>query len=267
MLNKMKFKTLFLILIVFCLFLFSGCSQEDCSLKDTDYKKYSFDDSVGECVLSESIEKNKPDNGVIEKGENYCNAPKDVPKAHPTLGCTGKIGDYIEKQCNEKTKACEYAQNEKVISQKKVIDFKNSDLIIQADINLNTPFVLNTSDKNKVSVVLSLFKTIESPTILVKDIVIKSFSIKNSAGTVYAEYDFNKPLKNIGDKLNKIELSLAQTNTYEKKEKLDLVLVVSYSKDYFDKDGVLTKNEPKSAETLRNSLGTWTIINPKFDPK
>ena len=45
--------------------------------------------------------------------------------------------------------------------------------------------------------------------------------------------------------------------------KLKLKVVVSYIKDTYDREGVVIKSEPK-LETLTNTLGVWTIINPNF---
>lgn len=258
----MRLKNFIIIFLFFFFFIISGCSKIDCSEKDTTYQKFTLDEQSGECV-PHNIQKNVCGNRVAEEGENFCNCPKDVP----TNDCQGKIGDYLIKKCNEDTKTCGLYQNEKVILVNKELDFKNSDMTIVGDISLNNPFILNSDDKNKVKIKLTLFKYSTVPTIVIRDIILETFSIENNVNTKFGSYEFNNIIfKKIGDKSPIFEIGLFDTDKYISKENLRFNLVVSYVKDTYNNQGDIILSEPKK-EILVSSIGQWNIINPKFPVK
>ncbi len=256
----------FLFLLILVIFI-SGCgtSEEDCKKLDTTYKKYYLDEESGEC-LYKTLKKDICGNGVIEEGETYCNCPKDVDKSNPKLGCDGVLGDYLEKTCNKETKKCEYFQNNKVVLETKVLEFKNSDIIIEGEFKLNRPFIINSADNNVLSVKLSLFNILESSNKKITNIKVKSISIINGKNILFGNFDFNKNLNNIGDELPEAKIKLNDISSYKSRENLKIKLVISYIKTYIGSNGEITKTENK-VETLSQSLGYWEIINPNFEPE
>lgn len=254
-----KKKLFFLFLISF--FLISGCgSHEDCSLKDSTYVKYSWNDDIGKCI-AKKIQKNLPNNGIIEEGETYCNAPKDVPKDHPEFGCSGTLGKYLEKKCvNDE---CVLTQNKLVKDITKELEFKNSDLILKGKFKLKTPFILNTQDNNKVSVSLSFFNEV-SPVKKVSNLKIKKLMILNSASEILIEHPFEKILPKIESSTKTVNLPLAETTAYDKRESLKVQLVISYFLTIYDSKGEVLKGPDEIKTTLTSSIGYWNIINPDF---
>lgn len=258
----MKFKSLFFTLIISIMFIFAGCSSDvDCSSQDTDYIKYTYDKESKLCVVSEQKQKDVCGNGIIEDGETYCSCAKDVQKSHPTLGCQGTLGTYLEKSCNI-DEQCVLTQNSKVVEQIKSLEFKNSDVIISGRFKLNTPFIQNSEDSNVVEVSLELFK-FPSTSSKISSVVVNEITMENSGGLLYASQDLNKPLSAVGSSIDKIYLDLADISKYQSKESLKIKVIISYTKDYLDSKGQITKSEDKK-ETLVASLGTWEIINPNF---
>ena len=262
-------KIITILLLILTLIFLSGCggpTDEDCKAKDTTYKKYKLDEESGTCVYR-TIPKNKCGNGVIEDGETFCNCPKDVTKTHPKFGCDGTLGDYLEKSCNKQTKTCDFYQNKKVVTETKVLDFKNSDIDIQGEITFNRPFILNSADNNQMGIVLTLFN-VQTSSKRISNLIVKSISLVNLNNIKYAGFTFNKPLSSIGESLPGIQIKLNDIAEYKKKENLKLKLVVSYKVDYLNSKGEITKTENK-IETLTTSLGYLTIINPELyeEPK
>lgn len=256
----MKFSRLFFCLAVFCLIVFSGCGKEDCSELDSTYEKYSWDDEVGECVLSKSVKRNVCGNGVAEEGETFCNCPDDVQKSHPKFGCMGEVGDYLEKVCDEKFE-CVLAQNELVIDKTKVVEFKNSDVNFEGRFTLKDPFILNTVDDNRIEADISLFKTTSASNI--KDLVVQELKIENGAGLLLASEVYSESVGSVGDSLSLKRIGISEISKYESRESLKLKLIVSYTKEFLDTKGEVVKTEEK-IETLVGSLGSWDIVNPKF---
>ncbi len=254
-------KIITILTILITLTFISACSQEDCSLKDTTYEKFTFNKELGECV-SKKIKENVCGNKIPEDKETYCNCPSDVKKTHPIYGCSGTTGEYLENTCNEKTKICGLYQNKKVVNENKELQFKNSNIIINGNFNLNRPFILNTQDNNKVEIQLSLFNT-PSTSKNIEKIIIKDISIENSKGVKLGKYIFNKELINIGDKTDSIKIELADTIKAESKETLKIKINIEYTIEYLDSKGEITKTENK-IETLTSSLGSWEFINPNF---
>jgi len=257
-------KLLIIIILLFTLIFLSGCggpTDQDCKAKDTTYNKYKFDEGSGTCIYR-TIQKNVCGNGVIEDGETYCNCPKDVTKTNPKFGCDGIIGDYLEKSCNKQTKTCDFFQNKKVVTETKILDFKNSDVYLQGEFTFSKPFILNSADKNQISIILSLFN-FPSTSKQISDLQIKSIFLLNSNNIKYGSFEFNKPLNNIGDSLAGIKIKLNDIAEYKKRGNLKVKLVVSYRVDYLNSKGEVTKSENK-VQILVSSLGYLDIINPNL---
>ena len=253
-------KNIFFVFLVCFVLVFAGCSDVDCSTLDTTYEKYSEVD--GECI-AKKIDRDVCGNDIAEEGENYCSCSEDVPKSHPLLGCEGSKGDYLEKMCSDDE--CVLKQNDKVVPQKKSIDFKNSDVHFKGDFIINVPFIINSEDDNKISVELEYFKQIAKGS-EIKDLTVKNLIIKNSNLIEFAEIVYNqKVAQGQGYTFRKIEFDIADTTKPEIKESLRAELIISYTIDRFNSRGELEKSEDK-IETLVGGLGFWTIINANHLP-
>jgi hypothetical protein len=254
-----KTKLIIFLILILSLFL-TACSKEiDCSQKDTTYEKFTWDSELEKCT-SQKIEKNVCGNGIIEGNENFCNCPNDVPQGHPEKGCSGTIGDYLEKSCNSK-KECVLDANEKIIQQTKSVEFKNSDITINSKISYNQPYAFNTDKKNEIEIDMSLFKLREG--VNVKNLIVKELRIEDTGSNLLASTTYTQGLEKIDDKLSNKKLELSQRNNYETKLNLRLKLEVTYTLEYLDRDGLVTKTENK-VETLQGSLGNFHMINPNF---
>lgn len=263
--NKMtsKIKNIIFLFLAISLIFLAGCSNPDCSSQDTTYKKYKFDEKLGECAIDKSIPQNQPDNGIIEDGETYCNAPQDVPKDYPdeALGCNGEIGKYLEKSCNDK-KECVLTQNEKVVENTISKELKNSEIVFDVRTTYNNPFILNTEDLNKIEFEITLFKFPQAYT-NIKNIIVQELKLEDTNSRVLGNVEYNEKLSTIGDKLPIKKVSLAATSKYETELSMKIKLIVSYTKETLDKDGSVLRSEDK-IETLTESLPRITIINPDF---
>lgn len=258
----MNFKfNIFFIFVVFA-FIFAGCSKEDCSLKDTTYKKYSYDETLKQCIVSKSIKENVCGNTIVEDGETFCNCPKDIIKTHPTSGCSGTLGIYLEKSCSEE-KVCVLKQNSKVVMQPKSVEFKNSDLTINTVFKLNLPYIQNSFDENKVEIEVKLFK-VNTQGVSIKNIEVKEISFEDANAILLGTAVYNEPIDMTNNVLSKRVLEFSDVSKYEKKEAIKVKMVITYDKDYLDNSGKVTKSETGKIETLIGSLGTWTIINPNL---
>ena len=259
-----KSNSFIFIFLSFVTLILAGCGEDpDCSSNNTDYAKYTWDKESKECKLTTKLEKNVCGNSVIEDDENYCNCPNDVFKEHPELGCDGSIGEYLDNTCVN-NRECVMTQNDKVISQIKSIDLKNSDVHFRADFTINSPYILNTDDENLVEVDIELFKFISTTNNII-NIEVKELIVENSASINFATIDYNQAIASTpGTILRSKEFPLSQTDRYEKKESLKVELVVSYTKETISSSsGEVIKSEDK-VESLKGSLGSWTIINPNF---
>lgn len=141
------------------------------------------------------------------------------------------------------------------------MEFKNSDITINSKISYNQPYVFNTEKENEIEIEMSLFKTRTNSNI--KNLIVKELRIENTASTLLASTSYTEGLSKIGDKLSNKKLTLSQINGYEKKVNLRLKLEVTYTLEYLDRDGVVTKTE-KKVETLQESLSGFHLINPNF---
>ena len=249
-------KSIFFVFLVCGVLVLAGCSSVDCSTLDTTYEKYS--EVGGECV-AKKIDRNVCGNSVPEEGEGYCSCPEDVQKSDPNLGCEGTKGDYLEKMCSDEDE-CVLKQNDKVVPQKKSVDFKNSDVYFKGDFVINVPFIINSEDDNKVSVELEYFKQIAKRS-EIKDLTVKNLIIKNSNLIEFAEIVYNqKVTQGQGYTFRKKEFEIADTTKPEIKESLKAELIISYTIDRFNSRDELQVSEDK-LETLVASLGSWRIIN------
>lgn len=260
----MKIKNLIFLFLTISLVIISGCGTDiDCSLENTNYKKFKLEESTGECVIDKSIPKNRPDNGIIEDGETYCNAPKDVPKDYPDekLGCDGNLGKYIEKACN-KQKECIFTQNEKVIENIISKELKNSEIVFDVRTKYNEPYILNLEKENKIELDITLFKFPQTST-NIKNIIVKEIKLEDSTSKLLGNIIYDEQMSELGDKLPIKKISLAETTKYETLQSIKIKLIVSYSKETLDRDGKVVKTEDK-IETLIGSLPKITMINPNF---
>lgn len=259
-------KNILFLLITSVVLLLAGCSKvPDCSEMDTTYEKYKLNTETTTCELYKEIEKNQCGNGVVEEGNNedFCSCPKDVAKTHPTLGCYGSKGEYLEYTCTQ-SETCELQQNNKVVEQTKSIDFKSSDITLRGEFSINTPFILDTVDNNKVTANLDYFKGPSSSSVKLRNVLVKELILKNSKGITFGTQDYNEQLSALGQNLRVKEFELSKTTSYQSSETLKAELVVSYIKDTYNSKGEVSKSEEK-IETLKATIGTWDVINPNFD--
>ncbi len=258
----MNFKRLFFPFSIIFLIFLSACSGPvDCSSQDTSYVKYTYDSEQELCVVSNQIQKDVCGNGIIEDGESFCSCAKDVPKVHPTLGCNGEEGEYLEYTCSSE-QTCVLAQNKQIVEQTKSLEFKNSDVVFSARVNLNKPFIQNLYNENKVVLDIELLKLPQTSS-RISGIIIDEILIENSQGIIYSSNVLNKAFTTLGSKQDNLEFSLSDTTKYKSSESLKFKVLVSYTKEFLDSKGAVTKTENK-VETLTASLGTWEIVNPNF---
>lgn len=255
----MSIKKILPFLFVFAI-IFASCSSDpDCSSQDTSYKKYGYDENLEQCVVVESIQQDVCGNGVQEDGETYCNCPKDVGQDHPDLGCFGSTGEYLENVCQEEK--CVLSKNDKVVEQTKKLEFRNTDLTFEGLISLDTPYILGSYEPSEIVIDMTLFSTSNSYNI--KDIRVDAISIEDTSSTLLASSQYNEPVSMLDPKLERKVLTLSETTEYEMQQQLRVNLIVSYTKEYLNSQGQVTKTEQKK-ETLTSSLGRWEIINPNF---
>ena len=261
----MKFQKIIIVFVIIgVLFFLSGCggpTNNDCKAKDTTYVKYTLDPDTGMCI-PKTIPKNVCGNRIKENGETYCNCPSDVLKTDPVVGCSGTLGNYLVKECDNKTKTCKYFQNKKVIEETKQLDLKNSDIWLQGTFTFDKPFILNTANNDVIKIDLSLYNFPSSGE-KISNLKVKSISIVDYSNVVYAHFDFNKDLTNIGDSLPEVDLKLSQTNSYDSRKNLNVKLTVQYTVNYLDRNEKIVKVENK-IQTLTSSLGYLEIINPNL---
>ncbi len=247
-----------LFLIIGSLFFVSCGETPDCSIHDTTYGKYIYDEESKTCKLDKSIKKNFCGNGIIEEGEDFCSCPKDVSKTHKTLGCLGEEGNFLEKQC-ENLK-CVLKQNNKVTLEKKSLDLKNSDLTFKVEIDIFKPFVINSVEDNSININVELFN-LNTQRINIKDILVKSIEIKNLKEILLGEIDINTKFEKIESKATNLKIKINDLPNYTNNEYLKLELTVTYTKEYLNSKGEVEKTDNKK-EILKYSLGNYIIINP-----
>ena len=257
----MKFKNLLIIFFLSITMIFAGCSgSKDCSEFNNDYERYSFDEELKECVVYQSVQKDICGNGVIDGDDTFCSCPADVPKTHPTLGCSGELGDYLEKSCSEELE-CSYTKNNKVVLQPKSIEFKNNDLNFKSTVKIDTPFVLNTIDESVLLFETELFQIYTSNPL--RNINVRDLTIKNRGSTILGSITYDTDIQGQGSKLPSAKVNLGDTNAYKSQEDLIFEMIVSYTVDNVDRDGNVVSSDEKLV-TLSSGLGRWTIINPNF---
>ncbi len=259
----MKSRYIFSIFLLLLMLVFAGCSEEDCSLQDSTYEKFSYDNDKGECV-GQTIKKDVCGNGVADGDETYCSCPKDVAQAHPTLGCKGSKGDYLEKSCDTPTKTCILSQNDQVVETTKSVELKNSDLIFDARINYYMPFIINSFDENRLELDISLFKFPSSSSNM-KNIVVNEVKVEDSRGNLLGNAIYGESIVAVDDKLKIKRIELAGTSKYETIETIKIKLDVSYDKEYLDTKGVPTGKVDNKREILSASISKFEIINPTFE--
>lgn len=259
----MKSKSIFLILgILISAFIFSSCSEPDCTGSNTVYKTYTYDKELKVCVVSKEIPKDKCGNKIKEDGETFCNCPTDVEKSNKEFGCQGNYGDYLSYQCDDFSKECVLAENDKVIEETKSLQFKNSDMIFDAKAVYDSPFLLNAHEENKFKISISLFNFLGSGK-QYKNILVKELKVKDSNSNLLGEIIYNQGVSKIGDNLNIMETSFSDTKSYDFTTTLKLELIVSYTVDYLDRYGEVTKTENR-VETFSASISKFKVINPNF---
>ena len=267
----MKFKNFSKLFILFFVSLiFSSCSEiPDCSIQNTDYKIYEYDEDRDGCVLIKQITKNTPTNGIIEAGENFCTAPSDVPEDHPTLGCSGGIGEYLKYQCQNK-KCVLDKTNEVKEAVKEIKLRKEGDIEFLVKITMPTPYIftnyedsnLNFQHKAKISV--EFFNRIQeiSPNVVVEDLLFERLSIKDYSENVLVQIDFNKNFNNLREVDTK-EFFLKEIDKYSSEEQLYFDAVISYTRKILD-NGQVVKVENIRQTLPRTYIDKYTIINPKY---
>lgn len=262
----MKINLFFFIGLVGIFLLLSGCSGEDpdCSKHNTDYVKYSYNSENKKCEPSKTIEEDVCGNGVKEDGETYCNCDDDVSKGDPIDGCDGELGDFLEKSCKlvGGKQECVLSENDKVVPQRKSVEFGNSDITFKGEFVLDSPFILESFDNNKMSFInMELFKT--STSYQFDEILVKEIIVQNSADIVFAKLDYEEYVMDKGDSLPPKEFDINPTKEYLSKESLEAIMVVHYTKRSIKSTGEIGKPEEEVVE-LKQSLGRWEIINPSF---
>jgi len=262
---KLKKKNLLFLMIMTLTLFFSGCSKIPiCEEQDTPYIKYVLDEETSKCIISEEIEKDVCGNGIAEESndETFCNCPEDVKKTHPTLGCDGKLGDYLIKTCSKQDK-CDFSENNKVIEQIKTIEFNEDYLNFKSDITIKNPHILNTMDNNKIKFELSLFNKYDSSQINLKDIVISDLILIDSEGFNIGKVTYNEIVNSPGQKFNTKEIEIAKTTEYSKSISITFKLGISYTEQILNDEGVVVESN-KKIKIIESYLDSRKIINPDF---
>ncbi len=253
---------LYLIFFFSFLLIISACSNQeiDCSEYDTTYVKYKYDAESEKCEVLKNIPQDECGNGILEKGEDKCSCPEDFKISNPDDACTGNLGDFLNYKCN-KNDECVLFQNEKVIPQSKDIEFKNNDLNFRVIFTINNPLIINVEDDSRIEVSVMYFKNTNG--FKYKDIIVKELSLEDSTNTILGKAIYEEKLDEIGQKVKDKKIEISAITKYEEKIPIRANLIISYTKETYDNKGELIKSEEK-IETLKNSLGTYTIINPLF---
>ena len=260
----MKKNSLTFLFLVIILFIFAGCSSnKDCSEFDTTYVKYGYDDAAKKCIPSQTIQENVCGNKIIEEDENFCNCPEDVQKTHPTLGCQGIKGEYLEYTCSSKD-TCVMEKNDKPLSQTKVLEFKSNDLILNGEITLDTPYIINTYTTNPIKLDLELDYFTKTDTYKVKNIMIQKLEVIDKAKTKLGDVEANYLFKGIDDS-TLLEFTLTDTSQYYTYLTFDLFLTITYDADVYDRNGNFIETQNKRV-TLGSGLSKWPTINANLDP-
>lgn len=261
MLDKMKSKTLFYCALFSLMFIFAACSSsnEDCSEMDSTYVKYGYDSSSGECRIIQTIQQNVCGNGIAEQGETFCNCPQDVPRSHPLYGCSGSVGDYLENTCNSQQQ-CVLEQNDKVVSQTRKVEFRNSDVTFEALLSIDSPYITNIDNVNPVQVNLEFFRSATNSNI--RDVEVRRLDVETTNSILLASVEYGDQVT-VGQSLQTKYFEFAPTISYSTRQSIRARLVISYTKDFLDSRGSVTRSEDR-VETLTASIGTWEIINPSF---
>jgi hypothetical protein len=253
---------IFLFLISFTL-IFSGWGEiSDCSLKNTDYKKYTYNEDTEVCTLTTKIKANVCGNGIVESGETFCNCEKDVEMKNPLYGCFGNVGEFASKQCEISTNKCELKQNKDKISKEiKEILLKNSYLKFNFKFEILKPFVINSFDNNKIKIEVELFDFRNGNTLKAENIIFETLKLKDSYGIVLGEIAINSNFNKLSQKVSK-EIILNELAKSTQTTKIKLEAVISYSKNTYNKEGKLVKSQ-KLKEILKGTLGKYTLIDLK----
>lgn len=255
-------KSTFLIIILVSIFLIiAGCSSEvDCSEQDTQYETYELNEETGECELAEELERDVCGNGVKEEGETYCNCEEDVDQQHPEDGCYGEVGEYLEKACSSQNQ-CVVEENSKVTSQTKQLEFRNGDFTIKGEFTLDDPYITSDDLSNEVDISLELFETSQDRNI--KDIRVESVQFFNRDDIKLAESSIEQMFGEEGSSIEPDSVLLQPLTQREDDISLRVTIPVRYTVEYLDNNGGIERTEQKT-EDMRESLGTWTFINPEF---
>lgn len=246
-------------LLAFFLIL-AGCSSiPDCSTQNTQYVTYAFNEDSAQCEVVEQVEKDVCGNGVQEQGETYCNCQEDVNKEHPELGCFGEKGEYLESMCVEEQ--CVVQQNEKVVSQTKQLEFRNSDFTIKAELEYNSPYITSEDVESEIGIRLELFSTNQDRNI--KNIRVQSVEFFNRDDVKLGESNLGTTFSGQGSVLSPRSVEFSPLGVEEEDVFITVVLPVTYTVEYLNSDGSVSRTEQKT-EDLRESLGRITFINPVF---
>ena len=219
----MRFKNFSKLFILFFFsLLFSSCGEiPDCSIQNTNYKIYEYDEIREGCILIKQITKNTPTNGVIEEGENYCTAPSDVPQNHPTLGCIGGIGEYLKYQCiNKKCILNKTNEVKDVIKELKIK--KAGDVEFLVKMTIPTPYIFTNNEGSnlnfvhKATINVEFFDRIQetNSNIVVQNVLFERVTITNSNKNILAQVDFDKNFNNLREEISG-EFFLKETDKYE----------------------------------------------------
>ena len=268
----MKFKNFSKLFILFFVSLiFSSCSEiPDCSIQNTDYKIYEYDESRDGCVLVKQITKNTPTNGIIEEGENFCTAPSDVPQDHPTLGCNGGIGEYLKYQCQNKKCILDKTDEVKdIIKELKVK--KGGDVEFLIKLTIPTPYIFtnyeesNLNFEHKAGVNVEFFDRIQetNSNVIVKDLLFEKITITDYNKNVLAQIDFDKSFNNLREEVSD-DFFLKEIDEYKSEEKLYLETTISYTRITLNNKGEVTKVQNMRENLPRTYIDKYTIINPKY---
>ena len=242
------------------LLILAGCSSiPDCSAQNTQYVTYAFNEDSARCEVVDQVEEDVCGNGVQEDGETYCNCQEDVNKEHPELGCFGEKGEYLENMCVEEQ--CVVQQNDKVVSQTKQLEFRNSDFTIKAELEYNSPYITSEDVESEIGIRLELFSTNQDRNI--KNIRVQSVEFFNRDDIKLAESNLGTTFSGQGSVLSPRPVEFSPLGVQEDDVLITVVIPVTYTVEYLDRDGSVSRSEQKT-EDLRESLGRVTFINPAF---
>lgn len=261
----------FIVLILISTIVLSGCGKKviDCSTKNTSYIKYKYDEKSDQCVISSQITKNVCGNGIAEKGETFCNCPKDVLKTVSLEkgGCSGSKGDYLSYECNKNTKECELISTIDVKQESKLLSFNSGNYFaLETEVYYNTPFIV---DRDKIKFTIMLKSSLNTDFLKIRNITIEKIYIKTAQNVFLGEATVKQKLYKQFDEIT-VEVPIDKITFDQFDEhfkRVSLQALMSYTKDKYAKDKneqyVLQDSSKQNVEFTQVFVDNFETINPE----